>query len=361
MKLNLKILNLADDVNVAQDWGLQAVTADLDTVLAEPYKIACVPAMFTRPDNFAYQPTWAHINLEKFNLVIISDIEQERTTELIRWINEQKIKQYVMAQGAWHALEGINSQTTVVRSWWMQNLMRMNTFENTQMSTKPYWFDVLLGARRPHRDFVMLSMQKHSRLLEQSVVNYRDVFYSGAIVNDQNQHIHNYFPELKLNWPYVSPNLNLDWEVSPNIEKSISPHVPWNIYRHTWYSVICETGFTGDGFFLTEKTTKAFFAKRAFIMFAPCEFLKTLRTFGFETFGSVIDEDYDAETVDLERYRKAFAQMLSLSQQDPVQVYKKLQPVLEHNYRRLWELQQETHQQQQKLLRQHIPAAYILD
>jgi hypothetical protein len=361
VKLNLEILNLSQTVDVAQDWNIQAQFADVDTVLKQPYRIACVPAMFTRPDNFAYQHTQQQIDLSQFDLVVISDIEQERTHYLYQWIEEQRIKQYVIAQGAVHESEGINSETTVVRSWWMQNLMRMNTFENTQLADKPYLFDALLGARRPHRDFVMLSMQKHPGLLKQSIVSYRDVFYSGAVIDNQNQQIQDYFPEIKLTWPYVSTNLDPAWEVKSCIEKSISPYVPWNIYRNAWYSVICETGFNGDGFFLTEKTTKALFAQRAFVMFAPCQFLKTLRAFGFETFGSIIDEDYDEELVDLVRYRKAFAQMLSLSQQDPVQVYKKLQPVLEHNYRRLWDLQQETQQQQQKLLRQHIPAVYILD
>ena len=360
MKLNLKILNLADTFDVAQDWCLQAVQADVSTVLAEPYKIACVPAMFTRPDNFAYRDTWAQLDLSEFDLVIISDIEQERTQYLSQWIDEKRIKKYLIAQGACHESEGINLETTVVRSWWMQNLMRMNTFENTQSADKPYLFDALLGARRPHRDFVMLSMQKHPGLLKKSIVSYRDVFYSGTVIDNQNQQIQDYFPELELAWPYVSPNLDPAWEVKPHIEKSISPYVPWNIYRNTWYSIVCETGFTGDGFFLTEKTTKALFAQRAFVLFAPCQFLKTLRTFGFETFGSVIDEDYDEELVDLVRYRKAFAQLLSLSQQDPVQVYKKLRPILEHNYNRLWELQQETQQQQHYLLSQYIPSSYII-
>jgi hypothetical protein len=361
MKLNLKILNLNHSVDVARDWYLQAEQADIGTVLAEPYKIACVPAMFTRSNNFAYQFKWRGLDLSKFDLVIISDIEQERSRNLTQWINEQGIQKYVLAQGACHNSEGINLATTVVRSWWMQNLMRMNTFENTQLADKPYMFDALLGARRPHRDFVMLSMQKHSLLLEKSIVNYRDVFYSGTVIDDQTQQMHDYFPEVKLLWPYVSPNLDPAWEVKSTMEKSISPYVPWNIYRNTRYSIICETGFTGDAFFLTEKTTKALFAQRVFVLFAPCQFLKTLRTFGFQTFGSVIDEDYDEELCDIIRYQKAWAQVLSLTQQDSMQVYKKLQPILQHNYHRLWELQQETQTQQQKLLCQHIPAGHIVD
>ena len=120
MKLNLKILNLNHSVDVARDWYLQAEQADIGTVLAEPYKIACVPAMFTRSNNFAYQFKWRGLDLSKFDLVIISDIEQERSNNLTQWINEKRIQKYVLAQGACHASEGINSATTVGRSWWMQ-------------------------------------------------------------------------------------------------------------------------------------------------------------------------------------------------------------------------------------------------
>lgn len=361
MKLNLKVFNLNEIFDVASDWNVQAEFADVDTVLAQPYKIAFVPAMYNHNDNFAYSARYFAVDLSRFDLVVVSDIEQERNKNIMHWIETKNIKNYVLTQGATHQSESFNSATTVVRSWWMQNLMRMNTFENTYSDNKPYWFDALLGARRPHRDFVMLAMQKHQLLLKQSIVNYRDAFYSGTVIDDQTQQIHNYFPDLELSWPCVSPNLDPAWEVKEKIEKSISPYVPWNVYRNTWYSIVCETGFTGDGFFLTEKTTKALFARRAFVMFGPCRFLRTLKEFGFQTFESVIDEDYDEELVDLTRYQRAWAQVLSLTQQDPVAVYKKLKPVLEHNYNHLWKLQNQTQQQQQELLRQYIPAMYVAD
>ncbi len=360
MKLSVKIFNLDRDFDVAKDWQVEAESGTLDEIMQQPYKIAFVPAMFTRPNNFAYHRDLWKLDLSQFDLVVISDIEQERTKDLMAWIDEKRIKNYVLAQGACHESEGINHATTVIRSWWMQNLMGMNTYQDTMNLSKPYWFEALLGARRPHRDFVMLSMQKHPVLLEKSIVNYRDQFNTGCVIDQQNEQIHNYFSDLRLHWPYVSPNLDPAWEVKEKIEKSISPYVPWNIYRNTWYSVICETGFTGDGFFLTEKTTKALFAQRLFVMFGPCRFLHYLRELGFQTFGSVIDEDYDEELVDLLRYRRAFAQILSLAQQDPVEVYAKIRPVLEHNHQHLWTLQAQTKQKQQDLLIQHIPSGYIV-
>lgn len=358
MKTNLKIYNPCWGLDVAQDWNLEADSVDLATALNQPYRIACLPVFFNHPDNFAYS---AHprIDASQFDLIVLSDIEQERNSHIQPWIESNGIKNYVLALGASHNSEGYNKETTVLRSWWMYNLMRMNTFVDHAQPPKPYWFDVLLGARRPHRDFVMLSLQKHSKLLDKCIVTYRDGF-TGGIVDDQTSAIHNYFPNYTLEWPYVSKNLNHQWEVTDNIEKSISAFVPSKIYQQTWYTVVCETGFTGDGFFLSEKTTKALFAKRVFVMFAPCQFLKNLRELGFKTFGSIIDESYDEELVDLTRYQMAFAQMLSLTYQDPVEVHRKVEDILEHNRRRLEELQHETKTCMQELLQARIPQRYWL-
>jgi hypothetical protein len=363
MKTNLKIYNPNWGVDVARDWCIEAESVDLETALQQPYRIACVSVMFDDPVNFAYEKyveDQIEIDLSQFDLVILSDIEQLRMSWIYEWIAGSNIKNYLLAAGVTHNSEGNNNETTVVRSWWMYNLMRMNSFVEHMHTNKPYWFDVLLGARRPHRDFVMLSLQKHLTLLDKCIVTYRDGF-SGGIVDNQTVNIHNYFPGYTLEWPYISKNLDHQWEVKDTIEKSISPFVPWNIYKQTWYTVICETGFTGDGFFLTEKTTKVLFAKRVFVMFAPCHFLKHLRELGFKTFESIIDESYDNESMDLVRYQMAFAQMLSLTYQDPVEVYNKVEEILEHNRQHLFKLQKTTNSQMQELLCRHIPQQYWLD
>jgi hypothetical protein len=363
MNTNLKIYNPCWGVDVARDWGLETESVDLETALQQPYRIACVSVMFNDPNNFAYEEyvkDQIMIDLSQFDLVVLSDIEQQRNSSIQCWIESNKIKNYVLAAGVIHNSEGINNNTTVLRSWWMYNLMRMNSLSDHMQADKPYWFDVLLGARRPHRDFVMLSLQKHSTLLNKCIVTYRDGF-SGGIVNNQTADIHNYFTGYKLDWPYISKHLNHQWEVKENIEKSISPFVPWGIYKQSWYTVICETGFTGDGFFLTEKTTKVLFAKRVFVMFAPCQFLKHLRELGFKTFGSIIDESYDEELIDLTRYQMAFAQMLSLAYQDPVEIYNKVEKILEHNRQHLFELQKTTNTRMEELLCQHVPKQYWLD
>jgi hypothetical protein len=168
------------------------------------------------------------------------------------------------------------------------------------------------------------------------------------------------FPEQTLNFPYVSPNLNPSWELNRTLDRSISPFIPWDIYNRCRYSIICETLGTGDCFFLSEKTAKALYAGRVFLMFSNCNFLAGLRNLGFETFGSVIDESYDANPLDFERFTRVMEQMVELSKQDYGKVMNKLQPVIEHNHNRLFELQKEKRHEMQRLLDHKLKSLRIL-
>lgn len=346
---------------MADDWGIKAESSDLDSVLKEPYKIATLPVMWDQTDNFVNKAiNNAVIPVDQFDLIVLSDIECNSPGKIYSWIDELKPRSYVAALGALCNTQPVNQDLMIYRPWWMYNLMRMklNKFRSTDATDKPYMFDVLLGARRPHRDFVMFSMQKHENLQSNSVVNYRDIFV-GSQINRLTTAIRYQFPGIDLEWPYVSPNLNPDWEISSDMQKNISPFLPYEIYQHTWYTAVCETLYTGDQFFLTEKTSKPLFAKRLFVMFASQSHLDNLRKLGFETFGDVIDESYDYEQNDVRRYQQAFDQMLSLSQQNPLKVLSKIKEKLEHNHNRMHELQRETQAEMQRLLLERIPQQYI--
>ena len=360
-QLNVKIYNPCwNSIDVAADWGIKAESSDLASVLKEPYKIATLPVMWDQPDNFVNKAIEdADIPADQFDLIVLSDIECNSPGKIYSWIDELRPRSYVAALGALCNSQPVNRDLMVYRPWWMYNLMRLNKFRSTDAIDKPYMFDVLLGARRPHRDFVMFSMQKHEKLRSNSVVNYRDIFV-GSQINQDTTTVRNRFPEIDLEWPYISPNLNPDWEVSSDIQKNISPFLPYEIYQRTWYTAVCETLYTADQFFLTEKTSKPLFAKRLFVMFAPQRHLDNLRKLGFETFGDVIDESYDYEDIDSRRYQQAFDQMLSLSQQNPQKVLAKVSARLKHNHNRMHELRQETQKEMQRLLAERIPEKYII-
>ena len=64
-------------------------------------------------------------------------------------------------------------------------------------------------------------------------------------------------------------------------------------YYRSKVNIITETILDGDAIHITEKTFKAIYLGRPFVISASKGHLKALRGMGFKTFNSVINEDYD--------------------------------------------------------------------
>jgi len=347
--MNFKYYAPSNTFNAAADWQLNPeFSVDLSTALIQPIKIAVLPVFYNVDYDFAYEHRLADLDLSKFDLVLLSDIEYRTISSIREWANQQGIKKYLLAIGGTHDHETVDESYTVHRPWWSYNLVKMNRYQDTSSTSKSFLFDALLGARRPHRDYAMLSFQRLG-LLDQSIVTYRD-FFQGAQFDHYNEQITKEFDGIDLIWPYVSKNLDPAWEVSDQLTHSISPYVPWKIYQNTWYSVVCETNGVGRTFFMSEKTAKPLFARRLFLMFSTLNFLTDLKKLGFETFDTVVDESYDQILDPITRFSMVEEQLKLLSQENPQHIYKKIAPVLEHNYHTLINLQSRTSAHMQKLL-----------
>jgi hypothetical protein len=162
------------------------------------------------------------------------------------------------------------------------------------------------------------------------------------------------FGDTKLQYPYVSENLDPAWEVKTQMDNSVSGLVPWEIYNRTWFSVVCETLGKDRVFLSAEKIAKCLQARRLFVVFAIQGFLQHYRDWGFETFGDVIDETYDNEPDDVQRWSQAFEQVQWLCKQNLPALLQKLQPRLEHNHHRLYEFEKEKTQQLQNFVQDHL-------
>jgi hypothetical protein len=114
-------------------------------------------------------------------------------------------------------------------------------------------------------------------------------------------------------------------------EITIAKMIPFNIYKKTTYSVVAETRYVSETTIFSEKTYKPIIAKRLFIMFAGKNYLKNLRSLGFQTFDGIIDETYDTIDDNYVRWALAFNQMIWLSKQDQSQILDKAKVILEHN------------------------------
>lgn len=193
-------------------------------------------------------------------------------------------------------------------------------------------FDVLLGLQKDHRQFVLDNIIK-SQIEDQCWINM-------TTNKSHSEHVRTI---------YRTPEINAleQIEVTQHLEQfgaidsykfiptahnnlsALSSAIPWNIYNHSHWSVVSES--SDRVVYFTEKTGKAFFARRPFVFFGAQHSLRQLRDWGFKTFDSVIDESYDTIADPAQRWQQAFDQVAYLNQQNLKQVVDSLEPVLNHN------------------------------
>jgi len=324
----------------AINWGFDyPQVVDLTTALAQPTRIAVLPVHFDNSQDFAYKSEFEGLDLTQFDLVLFTDIEFRRQTDLMNWIETTGAKKWLLSVGGLYSRETLDPRT-VYRPAWMFTFLQWNPPREEFPIERPFLWECLLGARRDHRDFVMLSFQQ-SGLLNQSIVNYRNIFMgsrTGNVLLDVQQE----FPDVKMQYPYVSPNLDPNWEVrGGKLDNSISSDVPWEIWNRCYYSIIIETLGDGNCFLAAEKIGKCLLARRLFVHFGVDGWLANLHKLGFETFDSVLDESYDTVTNKIQRWKQAFEQVKALSKENPQHILEKVRPILDYNRNRLFELRQE--------------------
>jgi hypothetical protein len=190
--------------------------------------------------------------------------------------------------------------------------------------TKPRMFDALLGSPKPHRDFEANSVRKHA-LEDQFILTY------GGKWDDNEFYAEDYFI-----WePGVTPIDKIigtaDFIDYFGVYAHLSQIIPIAVFNDTAYSIIAETDHDNTLSFFSEKTAKPLIARRLFVAFSGYKFLHNLRSLGFQTFDCVIDESYDLIEDDTARYTAAFEQVKKLCSMDQQEVYKLIQPIVEHN------------------------------
>lgn len=237
---------------------------------------------------------------------------------------------YWILPGAVNDRDDINSHILFWGDWFKTTThvykhLPQKLNEITPYVTKPKMFDALLGVKKPHRDFVYAAVNEH-KLNDKIIMTY------GGSWKEDEFYAKDYFA-----WePECIPVGNIigtaDWVDYCGVRTGLSRVIPIQVFNDTAYSIIAETDHDNTLSFYSEKTAKPMIARRLFVAFTGYKFLHNLRAQGFQTFGDVIDESYDLIIDDTERYTAAFEQVKRLCEMDQQEVYRKIKPVLEHNY-----------------------------
>lgn len=184
---------------------------------------------------------------------------------------------------------------------------------------KPYKFDCLLGAQRIHRDLVE-SFYQQSSLKDQFFFTYfRKDITQGHWNQDYSQH------------SLTSEPVEIDVIGNQTYHAALSAIIPDYIYNQTSHTIVCETTCFNEYNQYTEKVAKPMLAQRIFVAFCGQWYLRNLRSLGFRTFDTIIDESYDSDPNMPRRFARAWAQVERLCQADSAQLRSQVRDILEHN------------------------------
>jgi hypothetical protein len=134
--------------------------------------------------------------------------------------------------------------------------------------------------------------------------------------------------------PVTEERLVIDHEQLPG---SASADIPRGI--DAFWHIVTETVFYYDKLHLTEKIFKPIVSKQPFMLLAAPGNLAYLKSYGFKTFDSVIDESYDTIKDNDARIDSVVAQMkwyCNLSQEEKSRVIERLAPIVEYNFQHFY-------------------------
>jgi len=283
-------------------------------------KIAFLHVPFPYDDSFEVMVTMA-IELTDRVIILCSELHNT-TTEFIKKINHEKI---------YYFINGFINETPA-RLWMDWFITTTHVYRNSSILAQlnPYqvkekYFDILLGQRRAHRDFIYTNT---NHLSSYNIMTY----LSDRTIPLQQQSTDSWVWE---SCGVTLPMTDIHHSVTTidyyGTKVRLSQVIPITIYNQTAYSVVAETNFDNHYSFFTEKIVKPILARRLFIVFSGQYYLKNLRKFGFMTFDGIIDEGYDEVENPVERFGLVIEQMEYLISQPQNKILQLITPIVEHN------------------------------
>ena len=124
-------------------------------------------------------------------------------------------------------------------------------------------------------------------------------------------------------------------QTSSYIKDNASAEMEHNLWTSAFWHIVSETCYYEKTNHLTEKTFKPIASRQPFIILGTPGSLKYLKSYGFESFSTVIDESYDSITDPVERMDAVVTEvkkLSSLNQTDKKDMYNEILPIIQHNY-----------------------------
>jgi len=246
--------------------------------------------------------------LEKYGSVVTIDPNRN-----LRW-NHNIYDQSLLLHSEKRSenLEKYKNNTFIPVYYWSHAIIALDWFryarhESFKKSIKKQFliYNRAWGGTREYRlKFVDLLIEYD--LYKNSQISFNPIEPESKIHYTQHTFINN-------NW---RPNYNLDYYIVDRSVASSQSSADYEIddYNSTEFEIVLETLFDDDRLHLTEKILRPIALEQPFLVAATCGSLAYLRSYGFKTFASVIDETYDTIEDPLARLRAMVNSMNEITQ-----------------------------------------------
>jgi len=221
-----------------------------------------------------------------------------------------------------------------------------------KLIVKPYNYDFITYNRividdRSYRIY-FVSLLKETELLDKGLVSFSvadDLFDDwrdeisqpdSKLSKQAKQHVEQHLLNID---KLIIDKPTVHGSASANIPRTLDIYVPPVFDKpvdiDSFWHIVTETVFYYEKLHLTEKIFKPIVSKQPFMLLAAPGNLAYLKSYGFKTFDSVIDESYD-NIVDNDARIEAVVKQLhwycSLTPGEKTDIIRQLEPVIQHNF-----------------------------
>lgn len=199
---------------------------------------------------------------------------------------------------------------------------------------RAYKFTILNRTHKWWRATVMTDLWRQG-LLDHAQWSYRtdvdcgDQIQDNPIEIDSFGDLRSHVDRFLAGCPYTCDHLTVDQQNDHH--QTHTQH-----FSHSWCSIILETHFDADGSqgaFLTEKTFRAIKHGHPFVIVGCPGSLEALRKLGYRTFDHAMDNAYDQEINNTQRWIRLRELIAWLGQQDLAAWFESVRADVEHNQR----------------------------
>jgi hypothetical protein len=214
---------------------------------------------------------------------------------------------------------------------------------------RPYDFLFLNGRLRPHRKYLIDALKIQGlldRALWTNLGSCVELAFTSSLQTKKLEPIRLLPPEYEID--RARPNLKPSLYTNGGFVKHELFGNTWGdavvnprCYTDTWFSVVSETIFDYPHTFRTEKIWKPVLMSHPFVVAANRGYLKDLRSAGFQTFHTLIDESYDQISSPTVRIERIIDTVRGISQYGAAKFWEASRDICKYNQQRLVEYNRE--------------------